>query len=139
MRDAIVFFYIAFLVTCCGTVRSQNHVQMNDDFNYYFAVLDSVLEGTKSKNQLTIDQSAFLYLINGWVESSATFDHYKGVSIESKNVLEWKLWYQRASTKIDPHEFYKAMEIYEEFFLQGTVDDDKLNYINGLEKKYRDI
>jgi hypothetical protein len=138
MRRELIF--ILFVIcTSCRTAKSQDHDGLSRQFEYYFSVLDSIAEGTKLQNELTVKQSAFLYLINGWTGSNTKYNHYEGLSFDSENIADWRRWYLKHVKSIKIEDFQEAMDSYEEYFKNGTIEERKLNFLSELEKKYSSL
>lgn len=130
---------ISAAMISCGSVRSQGKSEIDSFVKSNFDVLDSVARALKNQRNLTSKQTAFLYLINGWVNSTAEFDHNKGFIFNEQHVLAWRRWYLKNEKSIDVKEFYKVISIYDDLFTNGIVPDEQLNYVGNLDKKYRSI
>lgn len=115
-RIMFVIVPIVLLTGGCVSVRSQGSSNLDSVFTYYFHVLDSVASGEKEQQELTKRQAAFLYVINGWTNSNANYDHYKGLTITPEQVKEWRQWYSRNTLNIDEGDFRKAHTIYYRLF-----------------------
>lgn len=131
---------ILLLVLCCNIQLSAQvaDISMEAFVKTKLIVLDSVAKKKKLLSQLSTSDNAMLYLSSSWI-GPFSFDDFKGFEITRKQVRLWRKWFQSHMVQIDSSEFWKAIDLYQEFLIGKQLSDSDFDFLSRLESKYHSL
>jgi hypothetical protein len=136
MNVTPLIFVIVLILMSCKSTYSQDNAEVEHIFNENFKILSSVLKKENKNFTLTNDQAAFLYLINSWVKGNVMVDFSGYPRFTETDLFRWKKWYKKNSNNINPHEFHRVLELYNQFFESGILSEEELKYLEYTSSKY---